>query len=125
MDTKPCSVSKPALDILRNNINDEVVLISDDIQMQGIQKLFGTVDATLMGLDAGLDMIIIGNNMLPDEQNVFVAAEKILDKIKEQPSFVEKLRKEESRILNYKQLIKVASTKSEQFCTEVLLVSLL
>lgn len=106
-DEKPCSVSSIALDLLRKNTSDEVIFISDDIQMQGMQKIYGTVDAALLGLKAGLDMIIIGNNMLADEENVFKAVEKIIEECKQDSTFAEKLSKSESRILNYKNKIRV------------------
>jgi beta-N-acetylhexosaminidase len=44
-----------------------VLLISDDLQMQGLQRKVGTLDGALLGLRAGLDLLCIGNNLL-DEQ---------------------------------------------------------
>lgn len=64
-DTPVC-LSSVAVDKVRGWTADAYIL-TDDLQMQGVQKLMSTGDACLRALRAGADLIIIGNNM-KDEQ---------------------------------------------------------
>jgi len=53
----PSSLSKNALGYLRNDLNYNGVVISDDMVMKGVQK-YGSLEACIMGLHAGIDMFI-------------------------------------------------------------------
>ena len=46
----------------------ETLLITDDMQMQGLQMALGTRAASLQAIAAGMDMICIGNNLFDQEQ---------------------------------------------------------
>jgi len=46
----------------------DTVLITHDMQMQGLQKALGTSAASLRAIAAGMDMICIGNNLFDQEQ---------------------------------------------------------
>lgn len=56
-DVIPASLSKNALDYLRNQLGFKGVVISDDMVMKGVQD-FGAVEACIMGIKAGIDMFI-------------------------------------------------------------------
>ena len=53
----PTSLSANAIGYLRNRLKYNGVVISDDMVMKGVQK-YGSIEAVLMGIDAGLDMFI-------------------------------------------------------------------
>jgi len=53
----PASLSKNAIDYLRNDLGFDGVTISDDMIMKGVSK-FGSVEACEMGIRAGLNMFI-------------------------------------------------------------------
>lgn len=53
----PASLSKNAIGYLRNNLKYDGVIISDDMVMRGVQD-YGSTDAVIMGIRAGLDMFI-------------------------------------------------------------------
>lgn len=53
----PTSLSKNALDYLRNTLNYEGVVITDDMNMKGVQD-FGSLEACIMAIKAGVDMFI-------------------------------------------------------------------
>ena len=53
----PASLSKNALGYLRNVLNYDGVIISDDMVMKGVQG-YGALEALIMGIYAGLDMFI-------------------------------------------------------------------
>ncbi len=62
----PATLSPPAIGRLRARLPD-TLLITDDMQMQGLQKALGTGAACLQSLRAGIDMLCIGNNLLDQE----------------------------------------------------------
>jgi beta-N-acetylhexosaminidase len=65
----PMTLSPAGLGRLRQRLPD-TLLITDDMQMQGLQKALGTREASLQSLRAGMDMLCIGNNLLDQEQEM-------------------------------------------------------
>ena len=63
----PASISAAALGRLRARL-PRALIISDDLQMQALQQVMPTPAACLQGLRAGLDLLLIGNNLLPEER---------------------------------------------------------
>lgn len=59
-ETIPTSLSKNAIDYLRNNLKFEGITISDDMIMKGVAD-FGEIEACEMGIRAGLNMFIYRN----------------------------------------------------------------
>ena len=57
----PTSLSENALSFLRNNLEFNGVIISDDMVMKGVTR-FGQLDACIMGIKAGLNMFIYRNS---------------------------------------------------------------
>jgi beta-N-acetylhexosaminidase len=72
----PMTLSQAGLGRLRGRLPD-TLLISDDMQMQGLQKAMGTKAASLQALKAGIDMLCIGNNLFDQEQEMAAIAETI------------------------------------------------
>lgn len=66
---RPMSLSPAGLGRLRGRLPD-TLLITDDMQMQGLQKALGTQEASLQSLKAGIDMLCIGNNLIDQEQEM-------------------------------------------------------
>lgn len=97
----PASLSKNAIGYLRNNLKYNGVVISDDMVMKGV-RAYGSLEACLMGIDAGIDMFIFRNsdgetlNMI---DNLVKLAEK--DTILQ-----EKIIKSNERIMKLKQSLK-------------------
>jgi beta-N-acetylhexosaminidase len=71
---RPMTLSPAGLGRLRKRLPD-TLLITDDMQMQGLQKALGTRQASLQSLKAGIDMLCIGNNLLDQEQEMAGIAE--------------------------------------------------
>jgi beta-N-acetylhexosaminidase len=65
----PMTLSPAGIGRLRARLPD-TLLISDDMQMQGLQKALGTKAACLKSLKAGMDMLCIGNNLINEEQDM-------------------------------------------------------
>lgn len=93
----PSSLSKKAIGYLRNKLNYEGVIISDDMVMKGVQK-YGSLEACIMGIDAGLDMFIFRNS---DSETIDLINK--LCKIVENDTYLkDKVMKSYKRILNLK-----------------------
>ena len=73
------TLSAAGLGRLRKRLPD-TLLITDDMQMQGLQKALGTREASLQSLNAGMDMLCIGNNLFDQEQEMVGIAEYLLVK---------------------------------------------
>ncbi len=72
----PMTLSAAGLGRLRARLPD-TLLITDDMQMQGLQKALGTKEASLQSLKAGIDMLCIGNNLFDQEQEMAAIAEHV------------------------------------------------
>src|SRR6476646_2258299 len=73
---RPMTLSAAGLGRLRKRLPD-TLLITDDMQMQGLQKALGTREASLQSLKAGMDMLCIGNNLFDQEQEMAAVAEYV------------------------------------------------
>src|SRR6267143_6954792 len=73
---RPTTLSAAGIGRLRKRLPD-TLLITDDMQMQGLQKALGTREASLQSLKAGIDMLCIGNNLFDQEEELVGIAEYI------------------------------------------------
>lgn len=73
---RPVCVSEPALARLRARA-PEALLISDDLQMQGLQQCLPTGAAIEQAVRAGIDLLCICNNLLAQEGECEQAAERL------------------------------------------------
>lgn len=63
----PATLSYPTItDLLRNDLGFEGVVLTDDMQMKGISDRYRLSEALCHSFAAGIDMIIIGNNLVND-----------------------------------------------------------
>ena len=97
-DVIPTSLSKNAISYLRNELKYNGVIISDDMVMKGVQA-YGSLEAVIMGIKAGLDMFIFRDS---DAKTIEMIQELCL--VVEKDEFLKK-RVEESynRILRLKE----------------------
>ena len=72
----PTTAGKAGIGRLRQRLPD-TLLITDDLQMQGLQTALGTREACLQSLKAGMDMLCIGNNLFDQEQEMAGIAEHV------------------------------------------------
>ncbi len=70
----PASLSKNVVGYLRNQLNYQGVVITDDMVMKGVEA-FGSVEACIMAIESGVDMFIFRDS---DEKTI-----KIIDKLVE------------------------------------------
>lgn len=70
----PITTSLSAIKRLRDRL-PHTLIISDDMQMEGLQKFMSTQDAAYSALAAGTDMVCVGNNLLNEESNMLTIAQ--------------------------------------------------
>ncbi len=60
----PATMSEKAIvALLRNELNFDGVVISDDMQMKGLISRYGIDESIVLGINAGMDLFIYGNNL--------------------------------------------------------------
>jgi beta-N-acetylhexosaminidase len=79
----PATLSPAAIGRLRARL-PQTLLVTDDMQMQGLQKALGTRAASLRSLRAGIDMLCIGNNLLDQEAEMAGVAEAVERSLREE-----------------------------------------
>jgi len=100
----PMTLSPAGLGRLRARLPD-TLLITDDIQMQGLQKALGTKEASLQSLKAGIDMLCIGNNLFDQEQEMAGIAEYIAQRLQDNTLTCAAIEKSIARVGNRKALL--------------------
>ncbi len=98
-DVIPTSLSKKAIDYLRNELGFEGVTISDDMIMKGVAN-FGAVEAVEMGIRAGLNMFIYRNS----DTDTMDMIETIAKHAEQDKELAENINKSFEKIMQLKQL---------------------
>ena len=93
----PASLSKNAIGYLRNVLNFDGVVITDDMVMKGVQQ-FGSVEACIMAIEAGVDMFIFRD---ADRQTISVI-ENLIERVEKDDSLKQKVIKVNERIKRLK-----------------------
>lgn len=58
----PASLSKKMIDILRNDLNFQGLIVSDDLHMTAIQQYYNLKETVLTAIRAGVDVLVFSNN---------------------------------------------------------------
>jgi len=100
----PMTLSAAGLGRLRKRLPD-TLLITDDMQMQGLQKALGTREAILQSLKAGIDMLCIGNNLFDQEQEMAAIAEYVEASLRDKTLSGSAIEKSVARVAKRKALL--------------------
>lgn len=98
-NTIPTSLSCNTINYLRNNLKYQGVLISDDMIMKGVQN-YGSLEACVMGIKAGLDMFIFRNS----DNNTLEMIEKLITIVDKDETLKQKVLQSYDRITTLKKL---------------------
>lgn len=79
IDNVPASISKVFVNEIRKNLYFKKPILTDDFTMKAIQDEFGTKDASIMAIEAGIDMIIYSETDYNKLANLFDSLEKTLE----------------------------------------------
>jgi beta-N-acetylhexosaminidase len=76
----PATLSRPTVTgLLRGELGWEGVVVSDDLRMGAIEQHYGLDDAALLALQAGVDVLLVADDRLPDGRS---AAQLTLDALR-------------------------------------------
>jgi beta-N-acetylhexosaminidase len=77
---RPATLSRPVLHgLLRGRLGFDGVIVSDDMEMKAIASEYGLEEAVRLGIEAGLDVLLFGNNQNFDPHIGAKAAAIIFD----------------------------------------------
>lgn len=96
-ETVPASLSKNAIGYLRNNLGYNGVIITDDMVMKGVQA-YGSLEACIMAIHAGVDMFIFRNS---DDETLGLI-EDLCKEVLNSPVLQQKVLKSNERISRLK-----------------------
>jgi beta-N-acetylhexosaminidase len=81
----PATLSKKTLDILRNSLRFNKLIIADDLEMKAISDHYGANEAAVLSIAAGCDMVIYkGDAGLPIDAKSVKPGQEILQRAVEQ-----------------------------------------
>lgn len=99
----PATLSKETVDnLLRKRMGFNGVVISDDMQMKAITNEYGLEEACIRAIGAGVDLIIIGNNLNYDPQIFSKVKNAVVSAVESGTLIEEQVRKAYRRIQKLK-----------------------
>lgn len=90
----PASLSKPAHDIIRNNLEFEGVVMTDDLDMEAVREYTENTAVSVLAIEAGNDMILCSD--------YDVQIESVIKAVKDGVLSEERIDESVSRILRWK-----------------------
>ncbi|MFI5401100.1 MAG: glycoside hydrolase family 3 N-terminal domain-containing protein [SAR324 cluster bacterium] len=93
----PACLAAEAVARIREHLPD-ALLISDDLQMQGMQRRFTTAQALPKALSAGMDVLILGNNAINQEDQSEVLAEELEAAVRRDSALAARVREALGRV---------------------------
>jgi beta-N-acetylhexosaminidase len=99
----PATLSKATLNgVLRGRLGFEGVIISDDMQMKAIADRYGLETAIRLAIDAGIDVLLFGNNTTYDPAIALKATEIIRSLLQKKILTAERIDRSYRRIMELK-----------------------
>jgi beta-N-acetylhexosaminidase len=74
----PATTSAPVLDLLRDELGFDGVVVSDALDMRAISDGMGRAAGAVRALAAGVDLLCVGNPVFPDGYDELAAVEEIV-----------------------------------------------
>ena len=96
-EVRPASLSINAINYLRKNLGYSGVIISDDMVMKGVQD-YGSLEACVMGIKAGLDMFIFREA----DDEIIETINELIKIIEKDEELKQKVIKSNGRIIELK-----------------------
>jgi beta-N-acetylhexosaminidase len=76
-DARPATLSRATITgLLRGELGYRGPVVSDDLRMGAIEKQYGMGEAAVMALDAGVDVLLIADDRLPDGRSAAQLAQE-------------------------------------------------
>lgn len=95
----PASLSQKFIEgTLRSKLRYTGIVITDDMQMRGITDRYGILDAIVLALSAGVDIIVVGNNIEYDPDILKKAIDYIGKSIEQGRLPIERIEQAHARV---------------------------
>ncbi|WP_163337939.1 glycoside hydrolase family 3 protein [Desulfopila sp. IMCC35008] len=78
----PATLSASTISILKKDLGFNGPLLSDDMQMGAITSRYGLEQAVCLAIQAGVDMVVVGNNLAYDQNILSKLVKAVLNSIK-------------------------------------------
>jgi beta-N-acetylhexosaminidase len=108
----PASVSDAVVGELRRAC-PEALLITDDVQMEGLRRFCDTPEAAVRAASAGVDWVCIGNNLAREEAECVAAARRLRHEAARDRRLETRLSESRARIRAAKRRARAAGVTSE------------
>jgi len=105
LDAKhPATLSRPVITgLLRRKLGYSGVVVTDDLQMRAVTSRYGFKEALGLAVNAGADVLLIGNNLEYDDQAGQNALDALMALVAEGTVPAARIRESSARILALKQ----------------------
>ena len=104
--TYPTSLSHAVVqNMLRDQLGFEGVAITDDLQMRAITDKYGIEESACLALAAGVDMIIVGNNLEYDPEFLQRVIPAVIQAVEEDRIPEKRIHEAWQRVIDMKQLL--------------------
>lgn len=102
----PATLSKTIMTgILRERFGFNGLLFSDDLQMKAVNDLYNFEELIKLSINAGVDVLVFGNNLLYDETIPQRAVETILELVKKGEIDESRILESYERVMRYKKMV--------------------
>ncbi|MDP2846677.1 MAG: glycoside hydrolase family 3 N-terminal domain-containing protein [Humidesulfovibrio sp.] len=100
LDAKhPATLSRPVITgLLRRKLGFDGVVVTDDLQMRAIGSRYGMKEAIGLAVNAGADLLLIGNNLAYDEDIAPKALDALMELVAEGVVPAERIRESVARV---------------------------
>ncbi len=103
----PATLSHPVINgILRRQLGFDGVVISDDMQMKAITESYGLEQAVTLAVNAGVDILLFGNNLGYDSQLPRKVSDILLRKVESGEIPLERIQQSHARIMRLKEKLR-------------------
>ena len=100
----PATLSQPTITgLLRDKLDFEGVVISDDLTMDAIDESYSLEDAVLLAVDAGVDILLTGNFNVREQDEAELIREILVQAVKDGRLSRARLQESHDRILALRQ----------------------
>jgi beta-N-acetylhexosaminidase len=114
----PATLSRAAIEgLLRTRLGFAGVVVTDDLQMRAVTEHYGLKEAVRLAVEAGADVLLIGNNLDFDPDSAGKALDALLALVAEGRISPQRIALSFARIQTLKQRLPAPRAKKESPCT--------
>ena len=102
----PATLSKPLLSsLLRDTLGFSGAVLSDDLQMKAITERYGLGEACWRALAAGVDILVLGNNLCYDPDIIDTCSQAVLQAVRDKKLAPERIQSAWQHVQQLKQMV--------------------